>query len=698
MKFIDKVLYVGLLICISAKALSNLELKVQTIELKAQNLELKYNQAFSQIQSSEIDSLLSEIEEIAEGTEQDSGVLRRLHDIKRHILVLAGCFYHDHGRDEDKEEIFRKIIKEQFDDVFENTVASKAHMQSFERFKLSNMVEMAIKSVPENANVYIDNEYVGNTPLFNVLVFNKGYHLKVSCPGYKSHESFIEPMKLESNILDIVLEKNTGNISLAINPGSVDIYCDGRYILTSPPVSGKRFELTDVSLGNHVFEFKKKCYESHKVFFNVTLGDSSLGSIYLNTGKGDIKVTSQKPVQIFLNGELVGSAPLDMKDVCTDSYLMEARSKDGFYWYQNFTLHNEESRHFEIFPRPKVLYLGFFTKKSNEENFSLAEQIEQKLNSCEGLNLVLETKGKTSKQKQKELFSQAADFVEMPYKSLPLVKIKRIVDQICEAEKIDVAGLTIKSEKETGYALLLFYRELETVEMFDFYVKENHVYFPRFTHDALNRKVCVTQKFLGFDYAEIDGSIVVTRIVEGSNAESSGIAVGDKIVSLNSKPVHTVDEYENILEAALGRVHKLVIASEGSTKEILLPDTKNILSYELDHPGISYVFLLDVLNKRLEETDVNAVLLNKGVALMALNQSLSALQTAFLPCSLAEGEGVSWRTVLFLRALAGSKLGHGMSVSQDFESSGNPQSKSRLLGRWGPETKVLVPYYLRQLK
>ena len=36
----------------------------------------------------------------------------------------------------------------------------------------------------------------------------------------------------------------------------------------------------------------------------------------------------------------------------------------------------------------------------------------------------------------------------MPYKSLPLVKIKRIVDQICEAEKIDVADYNEKKIKE----------------------------------------------------------------------------------------------------------------------------------------------------------------------------------------------------------------------------------------------------------
>jgi len=99
--------------------------------------------------------------------------------------------------------------------------------------KLVSNYQLSIATNPSSADVYIDNRYVGRSPL-NLTLEEGTKSLRIERSGYETYyETFLLDRSLSKNI---TLKKIATNyqLSLITNPSGADVYIDNTYMGRSP--------------------------------------------------------------------------------------------------------------------------------------------------------------------------------------------------------------------------------------------------------------------------------------------------------------------------------------------------------------------------------------------------------------------------------------------------------------------------------
>jgi len=105
-----------------------------------------------------------------------------------------------------------------------------------------------IKSVPENAKIYIDGNEVGTTPTALSSIPIGAHEIEVKLDGHEDWKKSIIIKKEKELSLNAVLQINIGSINIESYPENAKIYIDGIEAGNGP----KRF--TDVIVGSHEIE------------------------------------------------------------------------------------------------------------------------------------------------------------------------------------------------------------------------------------------------------------------------------------------------------------------------------------------------------------------------------------------------------------------------------------------------------------
>ncbi len=161
---------------------------------------------------------------------------------------------------------------------------------------------LSIDVMPSNANVYVDNQFVGSGD--QTLTVSTGYHfVSVSLSGYESY--YNDSVLVNANqttYLNVNLVPLTGNLYVYSQP-YVQIYIDGTYA-GGTGYSGYTY-ITGIPAGYHVLTFSKEWYIQQKMNYNLNPGDNYL-SVNLSQA-GMLKVDSNVyPVKIKIDGQDYG--------------------------------------------------------------------------------------------------------------------------------------------------------------------------------------------------------------------------------------------------------------------------------------------------------------------------------------------------------------------------------------------------------
>ncbi len=109
------------------------------------------------------------------------------------------------------------------------TVAGKRQFQSEQITLQPAWAVISIKSRPDQAAIYIDDELVGTTPMV-VEVIGGERTLQLRKTGYKVFESLLEIVAQEHQELDpVILKKSDGKLNIVSNPAGVNVTISGRY-------------------------------------------------------------------------------------------------------------------------------------------------------------------------------------------------------------------------------------------------------------------------------------------------------------------------------------------------------------------------------------------------------------------------------------------------------------------------------------
>lgn len=90
--------------------------------------------------------------------------------------------------------------------------------------------ELALTSVPSGANVTLDGEFQGQTPLTLELSPGKAHQLDVFKPGYKRYNSSVEMAAASKDARNVNLEAQLGEVRLRISPANAVVRINGKAV------------------------------------------------------------------------------------------------------------------------------------------------------------------------------------------------------------------------------------------------------------------------------------------------------------------------------------------------------------------------------------------------------------------------------------------------------------------------------------
>ena len=113
--------------------------------------------------------------------------------------------------------------------------------------------ELALSSVPGSANVTLDGEFQGQTPLTLILIPDRAHRLAVFKPGYKRYDSSVQLPAAGSDTQTVTLQAELGEVRFSISPANAILRVNGkRYRNSNQTVSLPAVEHTvEISLDGY---------------------------------------------------------------------------------------------------------------------------------------------------------------------------------------------------------------------------------------------------------------------------------------------------------------------------------------------------------------------------------------------------------------------------------------------------------------
>ncbi|AXI24711.1 serine/threonine protein kinase [Methanofervidicoccus sp. A16] len=184
---------------------------------------------------------------------------------------------------------------------------------------------LKISSDPSDAEVYINGEYRGNTPL--ELKLDPGnYSVKVTKDGYENYETKIEIKTGKTTEVNAVL-KPYGILKIYSTPSGAKVYIDGYYKGTTPLT-------VEVSPGTHTIKIKKDGYKDYSDTVYVSSGDSKTINAKLTSKKATLYIRSDPSgAKVYIDGYYKGTTPLTV-EVSPGTHTIKIK-KDGYKDYSD---------------------------------------------------------------------------------------------------------------------------------------------------------------------------------------------------------------------------------------------------------------------------------------------------------------------------------------------------------------------------
>jgi hypothetical protein len=186
----------------------------------------------------------------------------------------------------------------------------------------NNEGALEIASNPSGAAVYIDNKFVGETPLKTTLA--KGnYDVKVVLSGFQTYARHIAIEKNDSAVMHARLSKEYGALHISSTPSQATVYIDGKRQGQLTP-----FEL-QVSPGKYAVRVEKGNFYIYDDEVVVEQGKTMTVEADLVRQVGKMVIETTPPgAKAYIGNDLIGTTPF-VHDKPVGMYVITFK-KDGF--------------------------------------------------------------------------------------------------------------------------------------------------------------------------------------------------------------------------------------------------------------------------------------------------------------------------------------------------------------------------------
>jgi tetratricopeptide (TPR) repeat protein len=350
-----------------------------------------------------------------EGVQRQSGLPVRGRDILVQAYELRARAYFNLGLQEKASADFRQLVQIKPDYALSKDKVSPKVIDVFNLVKKSLVGYLAVSSKPAGAKVTLvaggDRKAdLGLTDFFPLEVLAGDYTVEVAKEGYKSETRTVSIAPRATEALEVELVRTLASTFFITEPAGVEVFVDGELRLTTagtlapdffelargkglePSRASARTEIGNLSLGSHIIELRRRCYETVRRTIDTSAAqDYDIDPIKMEDSQGSLRLTSDPPGgKIFLNGEAKGLTPAEIESVCSGRIHLEVKHTAGKF-IKDFTLGKDEAVTLDCPIRPSLAFLGSVADTPAGERVlaDADEKIRENLQKITSLNFIV---------------------------------------------------------------------------------------------------------------------------------------------------------------------------------------------------------------------------------------------------------------------------------------------------------------------
>jgi tetratricopeptide (TPR) repeat protein len=483
-------------------------------------------------------------------------------DILAQAYEYRGRAYFGIGLSEKTAENFRQLIQLRPEYALSKERVSPKIVELFDSLKRTLVGYLAVSSDPAGAQVTLVSASglrsdLPLTDFFPIEVLAGEYSVEVARPGYRTETRAVSIAAEATETLAVPLARVLASAFFVVEPQGVEIWVDGELRATSagnlapefhdaalahgldPNRAAARVEITNLSLGSHALELRRRCYATEKRTINTPQPeDYVFDPIRLEDSLGSLKLTSDPPgARILVNGEARGVTPAEIPGICSGKVRIEVKHAAGKY-IKDLLLEKDEAVSLDCPIRPTLAFLGVEATGSAGVRYlaDADEKIQANLARLASLNFIAAPREAVDRMLEQERLTRQG---LLPGSGTDPDLVRKVTDRMATALEVQgflLAVLTEERLRPTARLHLLAAGNT-TADSADIAFGEGPAYAPLLERlDAVFASERPWSGLVTVDTLLHDG-VPVLRVVPASPAAQAGVRSGDLISGADGQPV-----------------------------------------------------------------------------------------------------------------------------------------------------------------
>lgn len=591
----------------------------------------------------------------------------------------------------------------------------------FEETMQTTVTPMILSVLPPSAAVTIDGRPVVSGGTIPVAV---GPHVVTAEQlGYAPVRTSVVAEAGQPLEVAISLQRVSSVLTILTSPPGVTVSINGagRGTTSAGPPSTNYTELvtgaglqpadvsaamvfSDVPTGAHVVELRRDCYVTVERRVAIDRPDDyTLGPIALERAMARLTVRASQPdVQVYVDGQARGAAPLTVPDLCQGEHTVELRSPGGRYFRRvNATPGAEIAIEGTIKPAFALIAVS---GQADTIGADLRVLVERAFESSQAITLFAPPAAEAE---------QALRGSQLPAGWLAFDPARRpigVAGDILPPTRREASGKLAAAFGAQGVAsLTVVERNRVTLSLLAAGSSEPDVLDLSLDNPAsiaeanatLDRTPGLFRPAMGLvavDVAGIEGAVVVA--VDGNApAAQAGIDPGDAIIGASGQTINSAVALATLLDGHTGPSIGLQVRDRAGTvapASVNVTMTPRVIGTTDRSLMVNrlIVYFRNRLLGPLPPTDEAVLRLNLAAALVRV-EAFGAAREELLRVKLPDGPGVSNGTVQYLLGLCAERLGNVSEAQAAYKTAAASEAQ---LTEDGPTVRDLAEARLAQLQ
>jgi tetratricopeptide (TPR) repeat protein len=636
-------------------------------------------------------------------------------DVLAQAYELRARAYFNIGLQDKAAESFRSLVQFQPQYTLSPERVSPKIVDFFNAVKKALVGYLAVSSRPAGARVSLNGEFLALTDFFPLDVLAGEYIVEITREGYQTETRSLSIAAQATETLEVELKRTLASVFVVTEPAGVEVWVDGQLRATTggslapdqaeiaraasldPARASARTEIPNLSLGSHVVEFQRKCYEPVKLTLDLSEPrDYDPAPVRLEESVGSLRLTSDPPGgRIFLDGEAMGVTPKDLARVCSGKHRVEVKHAAGRF-IQDITLAKDAALTLDSPIRPSLAFLGVVAESAAGERVlgDAEERIVQNLTRIASLNFIPAPRETVDRILEIEKLTRRG---LIPGEGADVDLIRKVTEKLAAA--LEVQGFMIAlipDEKLQRTAVLHLLAAGNTAsDRWSVNLGET-ASFLRFV-DAVDQKATLYRPWTGLITVDtlLHEGAPVLRVVAGGPAAKAGLQPGEVVVSADGKPVkRTADLLAAVAAKQPQEKLKLQLTGGAAPRTVDLALEQTPQEIPLNDPSLLYNKVMMDLRHQVEgypgSEEAAFARLNLALAAMHFGDFAAAHEHLLKArTELPQRPGISQGTALYYLGLALERLGYKKEAADAYRAAAAARDAT-LFNNDGPAVAALA--------